>query len=830
MSKKKSAKPQVQEKANFFDSLKNYQKFLILIVLILLPIFTFMSPYILEGETPAGSDIIGSKGNTNLVLEYENLTGENALWNPSLFSGMPIYNRKSPTTIHIDSFITILGTIVYHFFWYFLLGGIGLYLFLRQRKIPWYAAVIVATAFVALPDWQAMLGAGHFSKIRAIMVLPWVLFTFDYFIEKRNWLSTGMFAFAFSWLVRTHHFQIVFYGIIILLILYIYPFVKLLLHKQYKDLVNLLAKLAVAVVLTIMTSAQPMLSTYEYAEYSTRGGNPVQIGEEAESAARTGGVSFEYATRWSLAPREIIDFFIPRFTGGASNEVYDGSEFPQFKGQQVPGYWGQMPFTESYDAMGMILFLFALLGLIYYRKNYFVVSLGIFIVFSVLLALGRHFPLLYNIFYEHMPFFSKFRVPVMFAHITFIATYILSAFGLKALFDELEQNNYRLLLSVFGGGLLFLVIILISKSSFAYVAPSELGRYNQQTLDIIKKIRMEFLTTDTMRVLILVGLTMLVSAGYLFRKINKYFAIAAILVLVSFEVFSITNRQISKRNLVNEEQLEQTAFQQTSITQYLQSKDDNMRALALSNDFQSNYYAYFYPTINGYSAIKLQLIQDIIEHNLFQYPTPDKLNWNVINMLNGKYIISSSPLSYPFLTKVTDAQSRKEILYQNNMVLPKAWFVKSIKSFESQEDLVLYMNDLSFNPDSVALLVNPSEDANEYSAQGKIEVTKYTPNEIQLSINTNDEQFLVLSEVYYPKGWKAETSNGKNLTIEQVNHILRGVKVPAGQYTLSFTFEPQTYFTSMAIVWVGNIIILLIIALSLFSSKLSTLFNKKNIT
>ena len=407
----------------------------------------------------------------------------------------------------------------------------------------------------------------------------------------------------------------------------------------------------------------------------------------------------------------------------------------------------------------------------------------------------------------------------MFAHITFIATYILSAFGLKALFDELEQRNYRLLLSVFGGGLLFLVIILMSKSSFAYVAPNELGRYNQQTLDLIKKIRMEFLTIDTMRVLILVGLTMLVSVGYLFRKVNKYFAIAAILVLVSFEVFSITNRQISKRNLVNEEQLEQTAFQQTSITQYLQSKDDNMRALALSSDFQSNYYAYFYPTINGYSAIKLQLIQDIIEHNLFEYPTPDKLNWNVINMLNGKYIISPNPLSYPFLTKVTDAQSRKEILYQNNMVLPKAWFVKSVKPFDSQENLVLYMNDLSFNPDSVALIVNSSQTAGEYSAQGTIEVTKYTPNEIQLAVNTNDEQFLVLSEVFYPKGWNAETSDGKELTIEQTNHILRGVKVPAGQYTLSFTFEPQIYFTSMAIVWIGNILIFALMGLGIFFSR-----------
>lgn len=827
MTKKKSNKENLKVTKDILDNLKTYQKYLILVALLLVPIFTFMSPQILDGKIPVGSDIVGSKGNTNLVLQYEEQTGETALWNPSLFSGMPMYNRKSPTTLHIDSLINFLGNIFYHFFWYFLLGGLGLYLYLHQKKIPWYIAAMIATAFIALPDWQAMLNAGHFSKIRAIMVLPWLLFTFDYFLEKKNWFSAGLFALAFSWLVRTHHFQIVFYAILMLLFLYVYYFIKILLEKKYKEFAELTLKFAVAVVLTIMTAAQPMLATYEYADYSTRGGNPIQLGEEAESAARTGGVSFEYATRWSLAPREIIDFFIPRYTGGASSEVYDGDQLPQLKGQQVPGYWGEMPFTESYDAMGMILFLFAMFGIVYYRKNPFVIALGVFLVFSVLLALGRHFPLLYNLFYEYMPFFSKFRVPVMFAHITFIATFILGAFGLKALFSGIEKKDYKILFTIFGGGILFLLYVLMSKGSYAYISANELGRYNQQTLDIIKQIRMEFLTTDTIRVLILVGLTALVVLGYVFNKLNKVVTVAAILVLVSFEIFSITTRQVSHANLIEEAQLEATAFRQTQITNALKDRSDNMRALVISNDFQSNYYAYFYPTINGYSAIKLQVIQDIIDHNLFKFPTQDRLNWNVINMLNGKYIISPNPLNYPFLKKITEAQDRNEILYENMIVQPKAWFVKEIKSFDSSENLVLFMNDFEFNPDSLALLVNPSLETQNFSGKGSVDVVEYTPNKITLDIKTDSEQFLVLSEVYYPKGWNAVTSNNEELIIEKANHILRGVKVPAGNYQITFSFEPETYYTSMSIVWVGNLVILLIIVLS-FTLNNKNLFIKRS--
>src|SRR5690606_34091697 len=130
MSKKKTTKETIKETKDILDNIKTYQKYLVLFVLLLIPIFTFMSPHILEDKITVGSDIVGSKGNTNLVLQYEEQSGETALWNPSLFSGMPMYNRKSSTTLHIDSLISFLGNIIYHFFWYFLLGGLGLYLYL----------------------------------------------------------------------------------------------------------------------------------------------------------------------------------------------------------------------------------------------------------------------------------------------------------------------------------------------------------------------------------------------------------------------------------------------------------------------------------------------------------------------------------------------------------------------------------------------------------------------------------------------------------------------------------------------------------------------------
>ncbi len=192
-----------------------------------------------------------------------------------------------------------------------------------------------------------------------------------------------------------------------------------------------------------MTAAQPLFTTNEYAKYSIRGGNPVQIGESAQSAKKASGVDFNYATQWSFSPNELLDFFIPHFSGGISTEIYDGKDYPQIKGRQIPGYWGEKPFNGNYANMGMILFLFAVLGLIYNRKDKFVIALGVFIVFSILLSFGRHFPELYKLFFYYLPYFSKFRAPAMTLNATFIVILILSGYGLKSFIESISEKDIK---------------------------------------------------------------------------------------------------------------------------------------------------------------------------------------------------------------------------------------------------------------------------------------------------------------------------------------------------------------------------------------------------
>jgi uncharacterized membrane protein YfhO len=91
-------------------------------------------------------------------------------------------------------------------------------------------------------------------------------------------------------------------------------------------------------------------------------------------------------------------------------------------------------------------------------------------------------------------------------------------------------------------------------------------------------------------------------------------------------------------------------------------------------------------------------------------------------------------------------------------------------------------------------------------------------DKISYQFKSKTNQFAVFSEVYYDKGWNAFI-DGKSAPYCKVDYILRGMAVPAGDHTIEFRFEPQSYIMGNRLsVWASIIIYLLLItaALQLF--------------
>ena len=102
-----------------------------------------------------------------------------------------------------------------------------------------------------------------------------------------------------------------------------------------------------------------------------------------------------------------------------------------------------------------------------------------------------------------------------------------------------------------------------------------------------------------------------------------------------------------------------------------------------------------------------------------------------------------------------------------------------------------------------------------YSGIGMIEFIQSYPNEIIIETNSNDNQFLVLSEIYYPEGWKVFVNNQES-KIYEVNALLRGVKLPEGKNIVKFKFSPSDVKLGSILSIISTLIIILFLSSSLF--------------
>ncbi|MCB0265223.1 MAG: YfhO family protein, partial [Calditrichaeota bacterium] len=171
--------------------------------------------------------------------------------------------------------------------------------------------------------------------------------------------------------------------------------------------------------------------------------------------------------------------------------------------------------------------------------------------------------------------------------------------------------------------------------------------------------------------------------------------------------------------------------------------------------------------------------------------------------------ISQQQYNSPELTFVGADQQQNLFLYRNNDVLPRAFFVDSTTVISDGVERLRFMNTAAFDPATLAILEAPLDQPISAPDSSSASVKFFSPNKVEFDVYTDKTALLVVSEVYYPKGWKATLETGEELQIHKTNHILRSVVIPAGNHTLTMTFEPSTYYTSITYSWIGWIVVYL---------------------
>jgi hypothetical protein len=539
-----------------------------------------------------------------------------------------------------------------------------------------------------------------------------------------------------------------------------------------------------AIAVGLCISAYIYLSVYEYSTYSIRGGG---------TAGSTGGLTFDYATNWSWNPWETIIYLVPSFFGFAS-----------------PVYWGEMPFHTSTEYLGIIPIVLAVIALIYKRNRVTLFFAALtFVIFLV--SLGKYFPAFYGFLFQYLPLFNKFRIPSMILHLLPFTIGILAAYGMTFLLELREDTAARSLkkgLLVATGilGALLVIIVLFKSSVYETFSGSmfqrdsdlpelrqQYGAQAQQALLQFKQIRFELMWKDFIKFVFIFAATAGVILAYLNRKIREGVFGGLLIAILLIDLVIIDVKFIDPKPAQNLEE----NFRPDATVSYLKQQPGFFRIAPLpvgGSAFMDNTYAYHgLQSIGGYSPAKLKIYQTMLDSCIAHGPDPSfPLNMNILNMLNAKYIVVGGQLPGDRFTLANVDEAKRQLTYLNPGALPRTYFVGRAIATQNQTEVFQWLNSAQFNPATMAVLEKPIPAGLTQPDSVRATIIDYKSREITIKAYTSSPALLVLSEVYYPAGWKAFV-DGTETEIYKTNYVLRSIMVPSGEHTVTFSFNPPLY-------------------------------------
>ncbi|MGH7740797.1 MAG: YfhO family protein [Candidatus Eiseniibacteriota bacterium] len=135
-------------------------------------------------------------------------------------------------------------------------------------------------------------------------------------------------------------------------------------------------------------------------------------------------------------------------------------------------------------------------------------------------------------------------------------------------------------------------------------------------------------------------------------------------------------------------------------------------------------------------------------------------------------------------------QSGGEVVYRLRGALSRAYTVGVVAKPGDDDVVIAAMGSPDFDPARLALTSDDRPVGVYPGSEGcRLSWVADDPDRVALSCDARDRAFLVLADTWFP-GWKA-TLDGHEIPIYRVNHLVRGMMIPAGRHTIEMRYVPE---------------------------------------
>ncbi|HET6996370.1 MAG TPA: YfhO family protein, partial [Chitinophagaceae bacterium] len=796
----------------------------------------------LEGKVLYQHDIVQYEGGSKDIANYVAKHGDAPLWTNSMFSGMPTYQIWMPANNVLPHYVNKILTLgLPQPMQFFFLACLLFYFLSQVARVNPYIGIFGALAFGYSTYNPVMISAGHVTQMWVVAYMPAILASVMLIYRKKYLIGTGLLALFTATQVGLNHLQVTYYLFIILGLYTIFCIVRWIKDKQYAHMIKALGFTAVAVLIGVMVNSVTLLTTYEYAKETIRGGtSPL----EDSTATKSTGLSKDYAFEYSYKPLETFTVMFPRIYGGSIGirEIGEDSKVARALGEMNPqlaqqvqqaglrqnSYWGSLTYTAGPPYFGAIVCFLFIVFLFFVKGEikWWILTASVLALF---MSWGKYFSGFNYFLFDHFPLYNKFRAPSMSLIIPQLLWPFAAILALQNVITNANNPDTWKKLKRAGIATAALIVIVLfaylsldymdegSKQLKKQVLSMNQAQISEPVLNTIKALvedRKSVFLSDILKAIALIGIFFGVLSLYVRRKIqNPIWVYVAAILLTLIDLIPVDNTYLNKTpDLVQEAYQEPEESKQELVPRMADQqilKDTGWyRVLNLAvSPFQDATTSSFHKSLGGYHAAKISRYQDLWTHKIVAETEAlrndslaamglglNQTTYTGLNMLNTKYIIGSNPPA---------TSNQRPFVLLNPNALGPTWFVREIRFANDQKDEMKLLNGLDAS--KVAIVsVNDKNKVTQpvYDSTAKIELVKNDNDIITYKSTASSTQFAVFSEVYYSEGWNAYI-DGKKTDYVKTNYTLRGLSVPAGTHTIEFKFEPASYKKGRSLTAIG---------------------------
>lgn len=718
---------------------------------------------------PMSDQYIAGYAFRDFAVQQYHAYGAIPQWNPYLFGGLPFV-----AAMHGDIFYPtfwlrlLLGTdagMTWGFISHLWLAGVGTFLFLRLYGLGFIPSLVGALAYQLGGPIAGYASPGHDGKLFVSALLPFTLILLTMGIRDGVRWAWGALSLVVGLAVLSPHPQLLQY-----LLLAAGAWALMLAFGPAGPgrtvAIRRLGFAFGAVVLGLAIGAIQFLPLSEYTPWSPR----------------AGGRDYAYATSYSWPLEELLNTYLPQFSGILGN------------------YWGRNGIHLHSEYLGAAVLVLVPLAFGVggeARRGFRRFWLGVAVV-SLLWALGGSTPF-FHLVYAVVPGTKFFRAPSTMMFVFAFSTALLAALGTERLLAGKVSQKYAVGWLVAGGA-----VALMATAGF-FTAAAQRLLVDTRFADAVDA-NAGAVTMGAWRSFLFVALAAGIIIALARGKLSARPAGLTLALIVALDLWTV------ERHYWMFSAPASKLYASDPTIDYLRKVPQPTRVAVFAVE-QGNPVAPHDPqlagdglmvhgirSVTGYHGNELGRYQKL---GKYEEGYSARLNPSFWQLMNVNYFLTNTdtlPIdgAQRVVGPVQNAAGTTVSLFKLAGDSPFAWVAPVIAKYP--DDVALQAQQQpNFPTYQVAILDTSASVTTEplTTLPAPLAITTnttgYRPGHftVTLSAPAPAGSALVASENYYP-GWTA-TVDGKPATVYRADYVLMGVPLPAGAKSVEFTYDNATY-------------------------------------